>query len=157
MSDPHLPERINPAGMARMLGMSRARLYQLLKDGTFPSPCRDTDGRAFFDREQQAQILTAYRMNTGVNGKSVFFRPKAVRRMPSRKPPPRPETSSADAYRNGLLAALRAMGLSHLTKRRLDSAIRTLYPAGLLEDRPLLVRSLFLHLHGQDSTDSPGR
>jgi hypothetical protein len=156
MSDPLLPERINPAGMARMLGMSRARLYQLLKDGTFPAPCRDAEGRAFFTRDQQAQILTAYRMNTGVNGRSVFFRPKAVRGMPSRKPPARPE-ASADAYRNGLLAALRAMGLSHLTKQQLDTAIRTLYPAGLPEDRPLLVRSLFLHLHSQDSTDSQGR
>ena len=73
MSD--LPERANVSMMARKLGMSRTRLYQLIGN-TFPSPSLDPDGRPYFTKEQQKQILEIYQSNVGLDGKSMFFRPR---------------------------------------------------------------------------------
>ena len=42
--------------MARMLGMSRSRFYQLM-GSTFPSPIRDDNGRPYFDEEGQRTCL----------------------------------------------------------------------------------------------------
>jgi len=72
------PERINPSGMARTLGMGRSRLYQLIKEGIFPSTSRDSDQRPYFTKDQQAQILAVYKNNVGINGKSIFFNPKKI-------------------------------------------------------------------------------
>ena len=155
MSDPHpLPERINPAGMARMLNMSRARLYQLMHEGIFPTATRDEDGKAYFTQEQQLRILAAYRGNVGVNGRSIFFRPKATRT----PPPSRAKKPIKTQDHTELLKSLRALGLPHINKSELEKALTALYPNGVLpSDQAVLVRQVFVHLHSQESTDKQGQ
>jgi hypothetical protein len=156
MYDHHeLPERINPAGMARMLQMSPARLYQLMKEGIFPTTSRDAEDRPYFTREKQVQMLTVYKTNVGINGRSIFFRPKA-----SRTPPPR-RTKGNSLPREDygqLLATIRAMGMSHVKKSDLENALSALFPNGRLpEDRTALVRQVFVHLHRQESGEKQGQ
>ena len=53
---------VTVAEMARMLRLSRSRLYQLI--GTaFPEPSRDDRGRPYYDAEQQAICLEVRRRN----------------------------------------------------------------------------------------------
>ena len=62
---PATKEAVSVSGMARMVGLSRARLYQLMREGVFPSPSRQNEtGRPSFDREQQEQCLQVRRMVT---------------------------------------------------------------------------------------------
>jgi hypothetical protein len=155
MNEYELPERINPAGMARMLNMSRTRLYQLMHEGIFPTVCRDGEDRPFFTRDQQMQMLTAYRTNVGVNGKSIFFRPKTTR-----TPPPSRKTTSSRPKENRveLLTTLRRMGLAHVKKSDLEKALAELFPNGRLpDDKTALVRQVFVYLHHQESGDTQGQ
>jgi len=156
MSDHALPERINPAGMARLLNMSRARLYQLMTEGIFPTVSRDAEGRPFFSQQQQAQILEIYRTNVGANGKSIFFRPKETRAAP----PSRKKTSSQQPKQDhtALLKTIRAMGLAHVTKADLEKCLTALFPDGRIpEESTALVRQVFVYLHSQQSSDKQDR
>lgn len=150
-----LPERESVSGMAKRLKMSRQRLYQLL--GTaFPSPSQDQDGRPFFDREQQRRILDCYRNNRGVDGRTVFFRPRQERQeQPKARPKanrmaPQPSKKHLD-----LLQTVRAMGLTEATAANLEEAIRDLFPSGIPEITPEVVKAVYLGLHSRLSGDNP--
>jgi hypothetical protein len=138
------PERLNPAGMARLLGMSRTRLYQLMADGIFPKPSRDEEHRPFFTREQQEQIHKAYRSNRGINGRSCFFRPKATR---LGRPNRRPSQAAPQQDRSALLKAVRGLGLRQVNKADLERCLGALYPDGKLpDDKSRVAKEVFLHL-----------
>ncbi|MHC4093389.1 MAG: helix-turn-helix transcriptional regulator, partial [Planctomycetota bacterium] len=50
--------------MSRMVGLSRARFYQLMNQGVFPTPARRGEtNRPFYDREGQEQCLLVRRTN----------------------------------------------------------------------------------------------
>jgi site-specific recombinase XerD len=57
-----LKAAVTVAEMARMLGMSRSRFYQLIGKA-FPQPSRDEGGRPFFDEEGQKVCLEVRRRN----------------------------------------------------------------------------------------------
>src|SRR4051794_40754034 len=58
--------------MARMVGLSRARFYQLQKAGVFPEPVYQA-GRPVYTEEQQNICLEVRRKNRGVTGEPVLF------------------------------------------------------------------------------------
>ena len=60
--------------MARMVGLSRARFYQLVRRGTFPPADQDAvTGRPCYFEEKQRQVLEVRRRNCGVDGKPLLF------------------------------------------------------------------------------------
>lgn len=60
--------------MARMVGLSRARFYQLVRKGTFPAADQDPlTKRPCYFQEKQLQILEARRRNCGVDGQPILF------------------------------------------------------------------------------------
>jgi hypothetical protein len=102
--------------MAQMVGLSRARFYQLL--GTaFPFPAYDTrTRRPVFVQEQQVVCLEVRRNHLGVDGKPVIFyahhRGKALPATIRRKAQPRPTCS--DTHED-LVDAIRSLGLAWAT------------------------------------------
>ena len=71
--------------MARMVGLSRARFYQLQKAGVFPMPVYDSvSGRPVYIQELQQVCLEVRRRSYGVNGQPVVFYARRARpRMPA--------------------------------------------------------------------------
>src|SRR5690349_1347815 len=60
--------------VARRLGLSRQRFWQLRRDGVFPKPQVDEDsGRQFYTQEQVELCLDLRRRNVGLNGRVVLF------------------------------------------------------------------------------------
>ena len=60
--------------MARMLNMSRSRLYQLIKQGILLASIYDRETkRPFYNGEMIARNLEAKRTNCGINGKPMLF------------------------------------------------------------------------------------
>jgi hypothetical protein len=60
--------------MARMVGLSRARFYQLVRRGTFPPADKDpVSARPCYFEDKQAQILEVRRRNCGVDGVPILF------------------------------------------------------------------------------------
>jgi len=64
---------VSVAEMSRMVGLSRARFYQLV-GSTFPFPIYDVaTHRPFFNEELQQVCMDVRRRNVGINGKPIFF------------------------------------------------------------------------------------
>jgi len=135
--------------MARMVGLSRARFYQLVEAGVFPQPVYCvTTRRPMYVEELQTICLKVRLRNCGVNGKPVLFYARGHRAStPSVNPSkptatkPKPTADHAD-----LIDGLSALGLV-ATPSQVSEAIADLYPAGVNgTDRGQVLRAVFLHL-----------
>jgi hypothetical protein len=149
--------------MARMLGLSRSRLYQLVKEGVLPKSAYDErSGRPVYTEEQQKICLEVRRRNLGVNGQPVLFYSRRIAnaapvpRTQSRRRKPAPE---AGPYAE-LVDALRSLGLV-TTVAQAHSSVAALYPDGHEGvEEGVLIRSVFRHLrqsNRQNTADNVGR
>ncbi len=162
-------EIVSVSEMARMLGLSRARLYQLIKEGVFPSPTRPGEiKRPFFDRRQQEQCVTVRRTNCGIDGRPILF--YAMRSQPLSPPPTpdrrarrnlvlqRPPRSADEAAINELRHGLSQLGVSQVSEQSIRTALAEAYPDGWSHvDQAELLRSIFAHLNRRDSNDNVAR
>ncbi len=145
---------VTVAEMARMVGLSRARFYQLQKVGVFPPPKMDeAKKRPFYDQEAQKVCLEVRRKNCGVNGQVVLFYARRHGIAPPRKakvvPKKQPQAE--------LVEAIKALGLA-VTATEVSAAVAQLYPGGTAgTDEGEVIRAVFLHLKRQDSAGNVGR
>jgi hypothetical protein len=135
--------------MARMVGLSRARFYELVEAGVFPPPVYDVSTRRpMYDEKLQETCLTVRRRNCGVNGKPVLFysrghRPSTPAVKPSKPPVAQPKPT---AVHTDLIDGLSALGLV-ATPAQVGEAVAALYPAGVGgTDRGHVLRAVFLRL-----------
>ena len=121
--------------MARRLGLSRARFYQLVRSGVFPPPLRSGAQRPFYSCDLQEECLAIRKTRVGFNGQPVLFN----RRRPSRKARREPGSQY-----DGLAAALKNMGLK-VTATAVKHAVHALYPTGRAQsqDPSEMLRNLF--------------
>src|SRR5579871_4793941 len=146
--------------MARMVGLSRARFYQLVKAGTFPQPEREpVTGRPRYSEEGQRLCLDVRRRNCGVDGRPVLFYSRAHPPAVPIKPPRAPATKPARSVdHSDLLDGLVALGMALPTAGEVDAALKTLYPSGTDNmDRGDLLREIFLFLKRQNPAGNVGR
>jgi hypothetical protein len=141
---------VTVASMARMVGLSRARFYQLVQAGVFPAPERHAEtGRPYYGEELQRACLEVRRRNCGVNGQPVLF---YARRLPTPTTPSRPRKSKAtpapkaDLYAD-LLDALKGLGLKKLTPAQVATAVAEVCPNGTADvDENEVIVAVFNHL-----------
>lgn len=129
---------VTVAEMARMVGLSRARFYQLL-GSAFPWPLYDVSTRRpFYDEEAQKVCLEVRRRNCGVNGQAILFY--------CRGPAPKGPVSIKKQSRNScsyLLDGLRSLGLSPSVPQ-VEAALKELGLEGRNDAETL--RAVFVHL-----------
>jgi len=145
-----LREAVTIAEMARTCNLSRARFYELMSQGIFPTPLRNETGRPYYSREQQAQCLAVRRTNCGVNGRPVMFYARGLGRTPgpagslsgesrhvTRKPavPRKSDRPAAtDGRSDAILATLRAglaqLGVPAVPDAKLSSTLAVCFPDG---------------------------
>lgn len=151
--NPQTKVAVSVADMARMIGLSRARFYQLVEAGVFPRPERHAEsGRPFYSEEQQKVVLEVRRRNCGINGQAVLFYarrlptgPTPARRMRT-KPARANSTPKADPHAD-LLAAVHALGLTGVTAKQVAKAVGESFPNGTAGvDEGEVVRAVFLRL-----------
>jgi hypothetical protein len=139
---------VSVSEMARMVGLSRARFYQLQEVGVFPTPERDPGtGRPFYTEELQRVCLEVRCRNVGVNGKPVLF---YARRLPTTAGPSRPRKGKPRPPKGGhadLIDALHGLGLASVTAAQVAAAVREAFPQGTTGvDDAEVVRAVFLLL-----------
>ena len=145
---------VSVAEMARMLGLSRARFYQLV-GSTFPWPQYDlATRRPFYNEELQRVCLDVRRQNCGIDGRPLLF----YARRPTTAPPlrkPRKAAAASDDRHADLVDGLKGLGLAAATAAQVAEAVKELYPNGA-SDVPQgeLVRAVFLYLRRQNSRDN---
>jgi hypothetical protein len=139
---------VSVAEMARMVGLSRGRFYQLIGT-TFPFPIYDVaTRRPFYTEELQHLCLEVRRRNFGIDGRPVLFyarrsiaAPKKAKRQPAK--------AKADDHAD-FCEALRSLGLLTVTSADVKATIKTLYPSGVVGvDQGEVLRAVFLHLRAQ--------
>lgn len=147
---------VSVAEMARMVSMSRARFYQLVEQGVFPSPLyRIETKRPFFDQEMQEVCLEVRRRNCGINGRPVLFYARRLGAPISeaKATPPKNSHKHAD-----LIDGLRALGLTMVRTSDVEVAIAKCFPNGKSEvDDETVLRTVFLNLKRQNTSDNVGR
>jgi hypothetical protein len=147
---------VSVSEMARMVGLSRQRFYQL-KGTTFPHPLyHAATRRPFYPTDLQQVCLDVRRRNFGVDGKPVMFyctghRPRVQKPVRKRKPEKKSKQYA------GLMDGLTALGLV-VSQDRVAQAVKQLFPNGIGgADEAEVLRAVFLHLKRQDSGDNVGR
>ena len=140
LSDDDLKAVCSVTEMAKRLGMSRARFYQLQKMGIFPTPvyCIRTR-RPFYPLDLQNKCVGVRKTGIGCNGQPILF--NSPRKTVSDK-----SQSRSDQRCERLTSILRGMGLN-VSCGKVKSAVEALYPEGLakrcVEDT--VIRDLFRH------------
>ena len=127
--------------MAKMLGLSRARFYQLI-GSAFPHPVYNVaTRRPFYDEASQKICLEVRRRNCGCNGKPILFyarhAPKAI---------PKKKTTNVRNPNIELLEGLKGLGLI-VNSAQIEAAVKTIFPRGVEKVDPgEVIRSVFIHL-----------
>ena len=153
---------VSVSEMARMVGLSRARFYQLVRSGAFPTADEDPQtNRPFYGEEKQRQCLEVRRRNCGIDGKPVLF---YARRRDSgtttSKSPAKPKTPAKPKATTGeyivLLDGLGALGVT-ATAAQVEPVVKELFPGGTDGTDPgEVIRAVFLRLRRQNSSGSAG-
>jgi len=148
---------VSVSEMARMVGLSRSRFYQLVEAGVFPQPVfMVCNHRPIYVESAQIVCLEVRRRNCGVNGQAVLFYSKGHRVSPQVKPTRTAPTPPKASKHTDLIDGLAMLGLS-TTSSEVEGALKALYPSGMGGiDQGLLLRAVFLHLKRQNSGDSVG-
>lgn len=158
-NDP-LPEAVSLTDMARTVGLSRGRFYQLVKSGVFPRPSRNkTTGRPYYNRKKQDDCIRIRRTNCGMNGRPILFycrridgRTDDVRPPTARRDPPS-RKSPQNAFIRDLRDALVRLGIpASAPDTAIQTAVRECFPDGHAEtDLPTIVTAVYRQLARKDS------
>lgn len=179
-----MPEKSEPievavsvSEMARIVGLSRSRFHQLLKQGVFPQPRKcDRTSRPYYDQLGQSSCIEVRRTRLGLNGQTVMFYARRLGGLDI----PMPTTTSkrSDAQNSSLcgkrkmitsnqrpkpqyvaiIEGLRQLGLLDLTEQNVVAAMSDVFPQGS-QDQPYetVLLALFRHLVRRNSGDNVGR
>lgn len=146
---------VTVAEMARMVGLSRARFYQLI--GTaFPHPLYSVSTRRpFYDEGLQQVCLEVRRRNCGADGRPILFYAKGHSLTPrpttKRKPVVKQKTSTLDDGILDILEGVRALGLCMTTYAQVEAALKTAFPNGASGmSQGEVIRAVFLQLARQN-------
>lgn len=159
MSDGNVSKLVvSVSEMARMVGLSRARFYQLVRSGTFPPPDREpVTGRPCYGEEKQRTCLEVRRRNCGIDGKAVLFysRRRDAGEKKSKQAKPKLEAQKKDM--TTLLGGLNALGLTTATAAQVEEVTKQLYPSGTAGiDQGEVLKGVFLEIRRRHSGDSAG-
>ena len=146
---------VSVAEMARLVGLSRARFYQLV--GTaFPHPQYSVaTRRPFYPPELQQVCLEVRQRNQGVDGKPILFHRRAKDAKPSIPKPSRKKAPPDDSRHKDMLAGLKSLGMVGVTAAEVEGALKELHVSGLdNKDQGAVLRAVFLCLKRRD-TSSP--
>ena len=130
--------------MARMVGLSRARFYQLVRRGTFPPADQDAvTARPCYFEDKQRQILEARRRNCGVDGIAILFYSRR-RDLGTVKATARPAKPKVKANQYADLIDLLAAAKVVATAAQVEAAVKEEFPNGIEGKDPAEV---FLTVH----------
>jgi len=155
----NLKAAVSVTEMARMLGMSRSRFYQLVQEGVFLPPVHDTETRRpFFPPEIQKANLEIRARNYGANNRPILFYSRRSYASAPREPRPSKPASETQPVDPDLIEALVDLGLDDPTDAQVRSAIRTCYPGGTTGvDESEVLRAIYRYLKRQNSADNVER
>ena len=119
-----------------LLGLSRARVYELIERGALPQPIYDLrTRRPIFDADLQRQCIAVRQTGLGLDGSAVIFyrrdRQPIGASTQVTQPQSRRRTSIPQANRHaGLIASLQSLGVGNATEQSVAAAVAECFPNG---------------------------
>ena len=162
-NEPYIPEVVSVQGMAKLLQISRSRLYSLMDEGVFLKPVYSLNKkRPHFSREMALKNISAKKNNTGINGSVVVFYSSNLSSAQKIHKSPKPKTKvkktpPQNKY-SELKEGLESLGLSDITDSKIGTSLAQCFPNGtdnIGEDEVLT--TVFRHIKCQNSSDNVGR
>ena len=143
---------VNVSQMARMVGLSRQRFWQLACEGVFLMPVYDIrTKRPFYDEQMQETNLRVRQTNFGLNNRPILFYARHPSESRTTEPKPKRSTVARPAPKHeSLIEGLKQLGMASVTTAQVDSAVTALYPAGQPTDEGEVLRTIFVHLMRRD-------
>lgn len=155
----NIPEYINVSAMAKLLNLSRSRLYQLVDQGVLLKPVYlSSNKRPVYTREMALRNVEVKNNNVGINGEIIMF--YSARTTPN-KPKKMVKKSTvqkviAPDKHADMIDALDSLGLENITSSQIDSAIQKCFHDGTknaTEDD--ILTEIFRHLKCQNPEHKP--
>lgn len=140
-----------------ILGISRARLYELIARGAMPQPifCVRTK-RPLFDAELQRQALAVRQSGVGIDGSAVIWY-RRDRQTPTTASAPAPararrRTSNGETSQYAeLVSSLQALGVGNADEGSVAAAVSECFPNGIdSQQESDVLRVLFRHLRRRE-------
>ena len=142
-------QAVTVAEMARMVGLSRSRFYQLV-GSAFPFPIYDlATKRPYYTPDLQQVCLEVRQTNRGIDGKPVLFHRREVQESIVR--PARSKQKPNSNNHRDLLAGLKSLGMAGVTAADVDKALKELQMP-VSQDQGKVLRAVFLKLKHQDTS-----
>ena len=144
---------VSVAEMSRMINLSRSRFYQLI-GSAFPEPCRNENGRPYYDEQQQELCIDVRRRNCGVDGKPIlFYAPRHSTPATTRSPKKSRDRKADNNKYSDILDGVKALGLTTTTMDQVSAAMQELFPRWEHgSDLGEVIRQVFLSLKHNNST-----
>ena len=147
--------------MAKLLNLSRSRLYQLVEQGVLLKPVYlSNNKRPVYTKEMTMRNLEVKHNNVGINGEIVMFysaRTPTATTKPKKtiKKSTDQKVESPDKH-SDLIDALESLGLENTTSSQIDIAIHKCFPDGTknVSDDDILTE-VFRYLNCHNSEHKP--
>ncbi len=152
----NIPEYLNMSNMAKLLNLSRSRLYQLIDQGILLKPVYlSNNKRPVYTKEMAVRNIEVKKNNVGINGEIIMF--YSARTSTTTKPKKTAKkltdqkTVSSDKHAD-MIDALESLGLENITASQIDSAITKCFKNGtenISEDD--ILTEIFRYLNCQNT------
>jgi len=136
---------ISVTDMAKSVGLSRARFYQLVKQGIFPQALYSTrTRRPFYDEDLQKECLQVRESGIGHNQEYILFY-SARENNPGKRKSQHKKSTSNHQYIE-IVETLQTMGLS-ASHSQVEQVIKEIYPDGIDDQEVgVVVREIYRQL-----------
>ena len=133
--------------MARMLGLSRARFYELIHRGVFLAPVYSTaNRRPLYTAEMQQRNLDVRRTQRGINNEYVMFYERQKPSQVERSTRQTGRRADRNGQHNGLIHGLRSLGMD-ATGSQIEQAMAACFPDGFEgTNESEVLRTVYRHL-----------
>ena len=155
-NEAYVPAILTVTGMARLLELSRSRVYQLIDQGVFIAPIySEGSSKPFYTAEMAKVNLEVKRTHIGVNGRPVMFYASRNNNTSSNSDT---TTQANNGCENSQLIHFLKAGLSSLEQKtvsdiQLKLAIDNCFPAGTENiEQGEILKAVFRYLKHQKST-----
>jgi hypothetical protein len=150
----NIPDMVNMTTMARLLNLSRSRLYQLIEEGILLRPAYLLNKKPVFTREMVLRNLQVKQSNFGINRQPILFysvRTKFHKDRSSKARTSQPRQVASPSKYEPLLDELTCLGIEDLTVEQIEKAVSNCYPEGSDNvDPDTLLKTVFCHLKRQN-------
>lgn len=155
----NISEYINISTMAKLLNLSRSRLYQLIDQGILLKPVYLLNNkRPVYTREMAMRNIEVKNNNVGINSEIImFYSARTTKTKPKKtvKKSTDQKIVSSDKHAD-MIDALESLGLEKITTSQIDTAIRKCFKNGtdnISED--YILTEIFRYLNCQNTEHKP--